>query len=377
MVRLTCAGFIALLLATTAEALAQTQPLKFFISVEQTAIAAPFPARLTLHLHNSGQETLWLYRRARATTDEGSTVEFHLAPEGALMTQQVSAPGSATVFESVGLPRPKLIRLPPAEDYEEKTTVALSPAQIQSGAEIRPLWGRYRFSATYRARYLNGDAICRNLNVEVWQGQAESNAVEIEIQPPSVAAQGSVSGTVVHEDGRPFPDVLVSFNDEQERVVGQLRTDSSGRFSFAQFPPGLYWVTARLLASPNDISNFRHVELTPEPATAGRGIELVLLIPDIYQPRQILHKPVLIRLTDREGRPVKQVKVEATWSNGPIMDNVKGESGDDGTLALELIPGRNFVTVRPRACEKEEYRADVAEGDGIDGFKLELECPKK
>jgi len=39
--------------------------LKLLISVEQQSITAPIPARVTLHLHNAGEKTLWLYRRAR------------------------------------------------------------------------------------------------------------------------------------------------------------------------------------------------------------------------------------------------------------------------------------------------------------------------
>lgn len=377
-------GLIGLLLGAAAGAQVQPpypkgtgqgQPLRVLIYPEQTTLTAPFPARLTLHLHNAGLETLWLYRRARANADEGSTMEIHLEPEEAPKRASIAARASAAVFDSAGLPRPRLVKLPPGDDHEEKTTVRLTPAEIQSGGKTELLWGRYRLSGTYRAAYSNGEAISRNLNAKVWQGQAESNAVEIELQPPSAAAQGSVSGTVVHEDGRPIPDMLVSLSDQQERMLGQLRTDSSGRFSFTRFPPALYWVTARLLGVSNDISTFRHVELTPDEPSAR--IELVLLIPDVYEPKQILHKPVLIRLTDREGRPAKQVKVEATWSNGPVMESVKGESDDDGTLALELIPGRNFVTLRQPGCQKEEYRADVAEGDGIDGFKLEVACPKK
>ncbi len=368
-------GLVTLLLATTADALAQSQPLKFFISIEQTAIAAPFPARLTLHLHNSGQETVWLYRRARAHAEEGSTVEIHLAPEGALGSQQVAALGSGTVFESVGLPRPRLVRLPPAEDYEEKTTVGLTPARIQSGAESKPVWGRYRLSATYRAKYSNAEQMGRNLQVEVWQGEVTSNNIEIEMKPPAPDARGSVSGSIVLLDGRPVGEALVSLDDQQERLVAQTPGDSSGRFSFTGLPPGLYWVTARLANTSTDTTNFRHVELTPDQPSPA--IELTILNPEIYEPKKIQHKPVIFRVTDAAGRPAEQVELEATWSNGPIMDKVKGESGVDGAVALEVIPGRNFVTLKRRGCEKEEYRADVAEGDGIDGFKLELRCLKK
>ncbi len=375
MVSPTCAGFIALLLATTAEALAQSQALKFLISVEQTAIAAPFPARLTLHIHNSGQKTVWLYRRARAHAEEGSTLEVHLEPEDMPKSQGQVEPAAGRVFESVGLPRPRLVRLSPAEDYEEKTTVGLTPARIQSGAESKPWWGRYRLSATYRAKYSNAELMGRDLQVEVWQGEVASNSIEIEMKPPAPDARGSVAGSVVRADGRPVRDALVSLDDQQERLVAQTPGDSSGRFSFTALPPGLYWVTARLAHTSTDTTSFRHAELTPdEPSTA---IELTILNPEIYQPKKIQHKPVIFRVTDAAGHPAEQVAIEATWSNGPILDSVKDQTGVDGAVALEVIPGRNFVTLKRRGCEKEEYRADVAEGDGIDGFKLELRCLKK
>jgi hypothetical protein len=71
------------------------------------------------------------------------------------------------------------------------------------------------------------------------------------------------------------------------------------------------------------------------------------------------------------------VGLEITWSNGPVLENVKGETGSDGAVALELIPGRNFVTLKRRHCPKQEERADVAAGEGIDGFEFTLACAKK
>jgi hypothetical protein len=59
------------------------------------------------------------------------------------------------------------------------------------------------------------------------------------------------------------------------------------------------------------------------------------------------------------------------------MDSVKGETGSDGALALELIPGRNFVTLKRRGCPKQDERADVVAGAGIDGFAYTLECARK
>jgi hypothetical protein len=96
-----------------------------------------------------------------------------------------------------------------------------------------------------------------------------------------------------------------------------------------------------------------------------------------YDIQKVLRKPVLIRITNSAGQPLDKVGLNITWANGVLLDNVKGETASDGTGALELIPGRNFVTLKRKGCPKEEYRADVAAGEGIDGFKMVSECAKK
>src|SRR6266516_3113670 len=118
---------------------AQTDSLNLAITVEQPAITAPSPARVTLHLHNSGKETLWLYRKASAAKPapaqagaespesvfhktahvEGATVAVQLQSE----QSQVVSPGHGEVLDYVGLPQPKFIRLAAGNDYEEKTVI--------------------------------------------------------------------------------------------------------------------------------------------------------------------------------------------------------------------------------------------------------------
>ncbi len=371
---------------------ATLEPLKLLISIEQQTITAPFPARITLHLHNSGPNALWLYRRARdaatlsqnelrrarfsegttSYTTGGSTLTVRLEPAEA---SQVAQAAQGTVFESVGLPHPRLVKLNSQEDYEEKTVVQLAPTLADSKGESKPIWGHYRLSLTYGAKFSNAEEIARNLALEVWHGEATSNAIEIELLPPPAAAHGSAAGTVISPNERPVQDAVISLSDEQEHVVGQLVTGPEGRFAFTQLPLGLYWVTARLADSQTDTAVFRHVELTADqPAGA---IDLLMSPQEAYEPKNVLHKPVLFRITDGAGRPLDKVALEMTWSNGTVMDNVKGETSDDGTVAVQLIPGRNFVTLKRRGCPKQEQRADVGEGDGIDDFELVFECAKK
>jgi hypothetical protein len=157
--------------------------------------------------------------------------------------------------------------------------------------------------------------------------------------------------------------------------MDQALTNTEGRFSFTGLPWGLYWVTARRENALEDTAVFRHAEISP--AQPAATLELVMLSSEVLEPEKVLHKPVLFRIVDNLGRPRDKVGLEIIWSNGPLLDNVKGETGRDGTLAVELLPGRNFVTLRHKGCPKQDYRADVAPGDGIDGFKLVFECAKQ
>jgi hypothetical protein len=298
-------------------------------------------------------------------------VAVKLEPAGAGQAAAMN-PAQAEVLESVGLPKPKLVRLAPGEDYEERATIHLSPAlsEVQ-----KPIWGTYRLSLIYTAQYSNAEEIQRNLKVTVWQGEVTSNAIEIELQPASPESRGQVSGIVSTADSVPIREAIVSLADHAERLVGQTTSDPEGRYSFSDLPPGLYWITARRDGAAEDTAVFRHVELTPSEAAATQ--EMVLIPEEIYAPQKMLHKPVLFRITDNAGRPAEHVGLEITWSNGPVLENVKGETGSDGAVALEVIPGRNFVTLKRRGCPKQEERADVAGGEGIDGFEYTLECAKK
>jgi hypothetical protein len=360
-------------------------PLKLLISVEQQNIPAPFPARVTLHLHNAGNETVWLYRHAQGKlpaprlleedtgpqSTGGATVAVKLEPASAGQATNGN-PAQATVFESVGLPKPKLVRLAPGEDYEEKTSIRLTPALSELQ---KPIWGAYRLTLTYKAEYSNAEEIQRNLKATVWQGEVASNTIEVQLQPSEPASRGQVSGTVDTPDSAPIREAIVSLSDRAERLVDQTSSDPVGRYSFSDLPPGLYWVTARRDGATEDTAVFRHVQLTPSEPSATQ--ELVIIPQEIYQPGKMFHKPVLFRVTDNAGRPLDRVSLEATWSNGPLLDNVKGETGSDGAVALELIPGRNFVTLKRHGCPKQDERADVAAGAGIDGFEYTLECAKK
>lgn len=375
------------------------EPLKLLISIESPNVTEPLAARVTLHLHNSGQAPLWLYRHARDPvalreaalsrpesgaeareyTSGGSSFIVHLEPVGSGNASAGASPASesahGTVLESVGLPHPKLVKLAPGEDSEEGCVIRLYPAVVSANGKEQPFWGHYRLSVTYKAEYSNAEAVTRDLSVTVWHSEAASNAIDVDLEPPPATAEGSVAGMIGDEEKHPLAGVLVSLSDRQEHLVSQLTTDSSGGFSFDHLPFGLYWVTARREAATVNTAMFEHVDLA---ATSPAGnIDLLLLPPETYEPKQMLHKPVLFRVTDTAGQPLGDVTLEIVWSSGTVLETVKGETSDDGTAALDLIPGRNYVTLKRRGCGKQDQRVDVAEGDGIDGFQLAFDCSRK
>jgi hypothetical protein len=368
------------------QATAVDTSLKLLISVEQQNITAPFPARVTLHLHNAGSETVWLYRPAqpklpppRRLSDEetgpqttgGAVITVKIEPAGTGQAT-ISKPAQGEVFESVGFPKPKLVELRAGEDYEEKHSIRLTPAISEVQA---PMWGTYRISLVYSAQFSNVEEIHRSLKATVWQGDAPSNAIDVQLQPPNPESRGEVSGTVDAPNSVPIRDAIVSLTDKAERLVDQTTSDPEGRYFFSKLPPGFYWVTARRAGAIEDTAVFRHVELNPSEFSATQ--ELVIIPREIWEPKKMMHKPALFRVIDNAGRPMDRVGLEAVFSNGDVVDSVKGETGSDGVAALELIPGRNFVTLKHHGCPKQDERADVSAGGGIEGFGYTFQCAKK
>jgi len=370
-------------LGAARQAAAADQSLKFLVSIEQQSIVEPFPARVTLHLHNGGNGAVWLYRHARARlpvmrlADEdaaplptgGSILAVKLEPAGAGRAT-LAKPAQATVFESADIPKPKLVRVAAGEDYEENASIRLEPALTELQA---PIWGAYRLTLTYKAEYSNGEEIQSAAKVGLWQGEVTANPLEVQLQAPQ--ANGEITGTVDTSRRVPIRDAIVSLTDKQERLVDQTASDPEGRYDFSNLPPGLYWVTARRPGAAQKTSVFRHVRLTDSKASATQ--ELVLVAEEAWLAKQMVHKPVLFRVNDSAGRPLDGVGLEVVYADGSVVDNVKGVTDQDGDAALELIPGRNFVSLKRRGCPTQDERADVAQGWGIAAFAFVFNCAKK
>jgi len=178
--------------------------LKLLISVEQPVLAESYPARITLHLHNASEHTLWLYRRARAKeqpvervydekrsaeTSGGSTLEVKLQPVDARAAPTAISPAEGVALEYVGLPKPKLVKLAAGDDYDEKATLQLRPARAEGQKAV---WGAYALAVIYGASFSNAAEFQRNLGARLWQGEVTSNVLAIELRPAAADAAGTV-----------------------------------------------------------------------------------------------------------------------------------------------------------------------------------------
>jgi Carboxypeptidase regulatory-like domain len=368
----------------------RAEDLKLLVSVEQQSIVAPNPVRATLHFHNSGQQTLWLYRPVGSEmpgdrlgllapvpsgaqpgeTYGGSQIEVRLAPENAASGDAKEAAGSGFALAPDALPHPRLVRLAPGDDYQEKVSIHVEPAQAKADEGSQPVWGSYAFSVTYSADYSNAEELARNINANLWRGKATSNTVALQLHLH--AGQGSIAGTVSDSIGRPYSQALVTLEDENENPLDQLLTDDDGRFAFAHLLMGRYWLTVRQPGSEHDTSVFRQVDVNKEgsPATA----EIMIVPVDINKPDRLLHKPVLFHIVDSKGHPLAKARIEVLYSGENVVENVKAQTGDDGFAAISLIPGTIYVTLRTAGCKKEDRRTGVAPGPGVDGFKFTYDC---
>jgi hypothetical protein len=381
------AGVALLLPFVPARSQTTSPDLKLLISIDQKMLVEPYAARITLHLHNGMSHTLWLYRRAKGKrppverpyeenrpveTTGGATVEVELQPADAKAAQAAVSPAEVKVLEYVGLPKPKLIKLAAGEDYEERSIVHWQPAMAEGQQAI---WGAYRLGVTYGASFSNAAEFQNNLGATLWQGEVPSNTLDVELRPATPDCVGAVEGTAMGGDLRPRADIRVSLSDDHEQLIDQQITGADGTYAFEHLPPGLYWITGRRDAAMEDTATFHHVELTS--AAPRVSDQLVLYPPEIYEPAKLWHKPVLFKVVDAAGQPASRVTLDATWSNGTVVDDVKAPTDNDGFALMDLLPGRNFVTLKRKGCADQQERADVVPGDGADSFKLTFECAKK
>lgn len=302
----------------------------------------------------------------------GSTVEFKLQPADAKAAQAGISPAAATVLEYAQMPKPRLMKLAARGEYEETSIVQLRPALAEGQ---KPIWGTYRVTVVYRASFSNGDEFQRNLGAILWQGELTSNTITVELRPALPDSVGVLGGSTLGPDLQPRAGIRVSLSDEQGQLIDQQITGPDGRFSFAHLPLTLYWVTGRREAAVEDTMTFRHEELTRAVPTANT--QLVFYSPEIYEAKKLVHKPALFRVFDPAGEPLGGVELDATYSNGQVIDDVKATSGDDGTAAMELLPGRSSVSLKRRGCAEQVERADVTAGVGVENFKLVFDCVKK
>lgn len=344
------------------------QPLQVSISAAPTGVSGSY--QLTLRFHNAGAAPLWLYEPAAEAGSEdalagGSTLTAHLE------SASVTSPAVGTVLEVAGFPHPRLFAVAPGGDQSETVALRIAPGASASGAQY---WGAYHLSVAYSASYPNGASIRSNLGLDLWSGSVMSDSVAITLSPPSSADTGEVSGEVVERDGRMAAGIIVSLTDDQERLIEQLTTDPSGRFHFAHLPLGRYWVTARRDGADDDTSFFEHADLSASSPAAS--LKLMMLNPEVYEGKQMLHKPVLIRVRDGSGAPVDGATAAILWSDGSVTESKKLETNQEGIISTALIPGTNYITLSKRHCHKDDQSSEIAPGGGVDSVNLTYDCGK-
>ncbi|MGH9400826.1 MAG: carboxypeptidase regulatory-like domain-containing protein [Terriglobia bacterium] len=358
-----------------AQSPAAGQPLQVTISASQPAVAGSFS--IVLHFHNSGSQPLWLYRPvADAGGDSGenpggSTLATHLEPAASV---SLATPAIGTVLRDPGFPHPELFAIEPGGSQDEPAVIHITPGAIKPTVGTMPYWSAYRLSIAYSASYPNGDSIRKNLGVALWSGSVASNSVQIALDAPSASEEGMISGKTLDHDGRMASEILVSLADDHERLLGQTVTGNDGGFRFDHLPFGRYWVTVRRLGADHDTSFFEHADLSASGPDAQ--LKLVMLNETPYQGKQMLHKPVLIRVSDGSGAPVADETLTILWTDGSVTESEKIEANQGGFAATGLIPGTNYVTVSKRHCPKEDQTAEIAPGGGIDSFSITYDCRK-
>src|SRR5487761_26124 len=364
---------------------AAIQPLQLTISLDQTSVTEPFPARLTLHFHNSSRSTLWLYRPVRDSaamfmgevnsTSNGSSLAVHLqltAARGASRAPGTSIPGLGTVLRNPGFPHPGLAPLPAGGDYAEPVTIHLEAASVRTSGGKRPLWGNYELSVAYSATFTDAQSLRRDAGVDLWIGSVSSNTIPLSLGPAPDSARGVISGSVADRETRPDAGILVSISDWDEHLITQQVTAANGEFYIDGLPLGRYWVTVRRAGADQDTGFFEHANVTE--AQPESRLHLVMLHEEVYQGKKMLHKPVFFRITDSAGNPEPDADLEILWDDGTVLSNVKAKANNDGLAEIDLIPGSNYVTIRKHGCQKKESVANVPDGNGIAVFPLTIDC---
>jgi hypothetical protein len=357
---------------------APAQALQLTLTTETATVTEPLPALLILHFHNSGTQPLWIYRPVRdagtisqsplGASPGGSTIMVDVSPAGA----NTGGGASSSLLQSASLPQPRLVNLPPGGDAAEHISVHIVPASQKTAGSPVPVWGPYRLSVHYSASYSNADSVNQELGVQVWQGSLTTSPVELQLQSAPPENRGWITGTLLSRQQQQAWGVLVTLSNWSEQALSQQVTGVDGGFTFGHLPFGRYWITVRRLGADRETGFFEHAEISD--AHPGANLKLILLGENDYRARELLHKPVLLRVTDSGGKPLSDTELAILWTSGTVMQNFKLRTGADGLLETDLIPGTNYITLRRRGCRKKDQAVEVPPGSGIAGFAMTMTC---
>ncbi|MGH9454200.1 MAG: carboxypeptidase-like regulatory domain-containing protein, partial [Terriglobia bacterium] len=120
---------------------------------------------------------------------------------------------------------------------------------------------------------------------------------------------------------------------------------------------------------------YEHAILTASQPEAA--MKLLLAHEDVSDAKKLLHKPVIFQVTDSAGRAVDGATLDVTWSNGPVMEDLKARTNTAGIAVMEVLPGSNYVSISQKGCREQDVRSDVTEDMGVGGFNLTFDCERK
>ena len=377
---------VAAALATLAPGRAASPPpaLKLSISIAQPTVATPFATRVTLHFHNASTETLWLYRpvESRSAVPKGSFENYEqvqprggsnilvsLAPAGVATTAIVS-PASGKTLAATDMPQPDLISLAPGQDAEEDTIIEFTPAEENKDGKDEPFWGGYSMTVTYGASFPNAGDLASSVGVQLWQGSLKSNSAPLRLNPPS--GSGKVEGNIFDRQKQPVYGAVVSLEDGHLNLLDQKRTGASGSFRFTGLPAGEYCVVARHGGATVETGVVRHFEINP--SAGNDSMQLMMLPKEIYQGKQMVHEPVLLRVTNAAGTPLPDVTLRMLSAPMPVVENDRARTDSGGLAYASLIPGSVYITLERRGCRKQDTRIDVSTRHAVDGYALSMNC---